>query len=67
MLSKSHLRTQLQVIAKTAARLGETLDGQDGDPEPLALAEAALALSKLQHRLTKLSDVLAGKAGKGKK
>lgn len=67
MLSKSHLKTQLQDLTKTAGHLGEALDGSDGDPEPLALAEAAMALSKLQHRLTKVVALLTGGSKAGKK
>src|SRR5262249_39505127 len=69
MLTKEDLASQLQDLALSATRLADRLSEEEDEPEPLALAEAVVAVARLAGKLDTVADRLAGANGrpKGKK
>ena len=66
MLTRADVAVQLQDLALAATRIADGLDGEEAEPPPLTLAEAAVALDKLQTKLVKIGAALDGGNGKGR-
>lgn len=65
MLTTAHLADELERIAHHAANLAESVRHSDDYLRPLALAEELIETTKLNARLNKLADRIAGPLATG--